>query len=281
MSRTLGRPRTWAIRTSLSLLALLLASCAGLPPPPPRTPVAPTVVSAARIERLIVLLDQEWTRWGRIVNLVPVGTDTCVPHGDGYCDVIEDGCGQEKTADLCPLVDGYWSSIRYRKIRHSCRRTDICEIQWPAGEPPPERTPPWSAAFVSAMMQRAGFSTTEFLPAPSHADYVVAARDGFMSAFAVVATPATVNPGDLICAVRGNSELTPDDIAQITDRQLATPMHCDIVVRVDRGAHSLEAIGGNVQQTVAKSIVALDAVNQVRFDLNPDRPWVLVMRARR
>ncbi len=238
------------------------------------------MVPNTRIDRLVDLLENEWIRWGRVSVLVPAGGDICVPHGDGYCDVIEDGCGQEKTAELCPLVDGYWASISYRDIRHSCHRTDVCAIQWPVGEPPPERTPPWSAAFVSAMMQRAGFSESEFRPAPSHADYVVAARDGFMSAYSIVATPATAEPGDLICSVRGNSDLTPADIALITDRQLATPMHCDIVVRVDRDAHSLEAIGGNVQQTVAKSIVTLDASNRVRFDLNSQRPWILVMRAR-
>lgn len=258
-----------------------MASCGGLPPPPARTPVAPTKVSAERIERLVALLEQEWRLWGRMMVVVPAGGDVCVPDADGHCDVIEDGCGQEKTAALCPLVDGYWASIAYRDIRHSCHRTDVCAIQWPVGEPPPERTPPWSAAFVSAMMQRAGFSTREFLPAPSHADYVVAARDGFMSAYRVVPTPATASPGDLICAVRGQTDLTPADIGLITDRQLATPMHCDIVVRVDPGAHLLEAIGGNVQQTVAKSIVTLDPENRVRFDLNPERPWVLVMRARR
>ncbi len=275
------RLRCLAMWTGWTSLSVLTASCGGVPQAPVRIAVAPTVVSPARIERLIGVLEQEWTRWGRDIVVVPAGGDICVPHGDGYCDVIEDGCGKEKTADLCPLVDGFWASISYRDIRHSCHRTDVCEIQWPAGEPPPERTPPWSAAFVSAMMQRAGFSATEFLPAPSHADYVVAARDGFMSAYSVVPTPATADPGDLICSVRGDTDLTPTDIALITDRQLATPMHCDIVVRVDRGAHLLEAIGGNVQQTVAKSIVTLDAANQVRFDLNLNRPWVLVMRARR
>ncbi len=273
--------RRLAFLAACSTLLLLAAGCAGLPPPPPRIPVAPSKVPPQRIERLIGLLEREWRRWGSVVVVVPAGIGFCVPNGDGYCDRIDDGCGQEKSAGLCPLVDGYWAAITYRDIHHSCRRTDVCAIRWPEGEPPPEHTPPWSAAFVSAMMKRAGFSTREFRPAPSHADYVVAARDGFMSAYAVVATPATADPGDLICSVRGRTDLTPADIGLITDRQLATPMHCDIVVRVDRNAHFLEAIGGNVQQSVSKSVVALDAHNRVSFDLNPDRPWLLVLRARR
>ncbi len=269
-------------RLGCVLLSLLLVSCAApLPAPPPRVPVAPAPVPQTRIERLIHLTEQEWVRWGRVVAVVPAGFGFCVPHGDGYCDRIEDGCGQEKTAALCPVVDEYWAAINYRNIRHSCRQTDICEIQWPESEPPPERTPAWSAAFVSAMMQRAGFSVTEFLPSASHADYVVAARDGFMSAYSVHPTPATASPGDLICSVRGDADLGPQDIALIADQYRPTPMHCDIVVKVDPQAHSLEAIGGNVQQSVTKSLVALDAANQVRFDLNVDRRWVLVMRARR
>ena len=58
-------------------------------------------------------------------------------------------------------------------------------------------------------------------------------------------------------------------------------MHCDIVVAVNPAAHTLEAIGGNVQQTVAKTIVTLDANGRVSHDLHPRRRWVAVMRARR
>ncbi len=279
-----GRPVRFAgSAVGLVMALLMLAACAPLPKaPPPKIPVAPTQVPPTRIDRLVELAEQEWIRWGSRVVAAPEGDTLCLLHPDGYCDYIEDGCGLEKTAALCPVVNEYWAAIDYRLIRHSCERTDVCEIQWPDSEPlPPVRTPPWSAAFVSAMMQRAGFSQREFLPAASHADYVVAARDGYMSSYAVVPTPTPAARGDLICAVRGESSLTPADIALITDGRQATPMHCDIVVRVDPAARKLEAIGGNVQQTVAKSIVSLDAQGWVSFDLNPRRPWMLVMKARR
>ncbi|WP_418318834.1 DUF2272 domain-containing protein [Piscinibacter sakaiensis] len=270
------------LRVAALLLAVLLAACAPLPQAPPKVPVPPTTVPPTRIERLVELLEQEWVRWGRGVVVTPPGDTACLIHPDGYCDPIADGCGQEKTAALCPVVNEYWAAISYRQIRHDCRRTDVCEVQWPESEAePPQRTPPWSAAFVSAMMQRAGFSSREFRPAPAHADYVVAARDGTMSAYAVVPTPARAAPGDLICAVRGRSALTPADIALITDGAFATPMHCDIVVKVDLAARRLEAIGGNVQQTVARSIVALDSDGRVSFDIDPQRPWLLVLKARR
>lgn len=244
--------------------------------------VAPLPVPPTPLERLVELTKLEWIRWGRAVVQVPEGDVMCLLHPDGYCDHIEDGCGQEKTAALCPVVNEYWAAIPFRFIRHSCKRTDVCAIQWPQTEPlPHERTPAWSAAFVSAMMQRAGFSQREFMPSASHADYVVAARDGYLSAYSVVATPTRAAPGDLICVVRGQNNLTPAHIAQISSGPRTTAMHCDIVVKVDLAARRLEAIGGNVQQTVAKSLVALDAEGRVTFDKHPDRRWILVLQARR
>ena len=242
----------------------------------------PTVVSAERIEQLLERLNEQWIRWGRVVVRVPAGQEFCAVLGDGRCEQIADGCGQEMTAKLCPVVNEYWRDTPPWKARHSCKNTDICDVAWPIGSPhPPDKGYPWSAVFVSAIMKQAGFSSTEFSPGDSHADYVVAAREQFLSAYEVVPTPTVALPGDLICSMRNNSTFTPNDIGRIVDGARAQPMHCDIVVRLDRSSHTLEAIGGNVQQAVAKSVVELDNANRVTFTNNPNRRWILVMRARR
>lgn len=265
------------------LLAAVLVGCAPLPPkPPPRQPVAPSLVPPDRIARLIARAEQEWIRWGSRIVLVPAGADPCALLPDGRCVEVADGCGQERTAQLCPVVDEYWAALPYVRLRHNCDRTDVCEAEWPIdAADPPAYAPPWSAAFISAMMRDAGLDYPAFLPAAAHADYVVAAREGHISAFDVLAVPARAEPGDLICAVRGAVELTPFELERIEDGRRATPMHCDIVVRVDLQRGVLEAIGGNVHQTVARSIVALDPLGRVSYDLNPRRRWVLVLRARR
>ncbi len=250
--------------------------------PTERVRVAPSIAAPEQIARLVDAAEQEWLRWGAIQVPVPAGDAFCALLADGRCRVVVNGCGQEQSARLCPVVDEYWAAVPQVRLRHGCRRTGVCEADWPADTTvAPDYTPPWSAAFISAMMRRAGFAPPEFLPAAAHADYVVAARDGFISAFDVVAAPAPAQPGDLVCAVRGAVELTPFELDRIEDGARATPMHCDIVVRVDRQRGVLEAIGGNVQQTVARSLIALDPLGRIAFDLNPQRRWVLVLRVRR
>ena len=268
-------------RPLLAASVLLLAACAPLHPGPTR--VAPTTVPAERLQRLVALLEAHWVRWGRVTVQVPAAEVYCADAPDGECAEIETGCGAEMSAALCPLVDEFWRAVPPGIGRHDCDTTDVCTTQWPpfatVARP---TTPPWSAAFVGAVMQQAGFGRSEFLPSALHAAYVVAARDGFASAYEVVPTPATAAPGDLICAMRGESTLTPATIGLIAAGPPApSAMHCDIVVHVDPVANRLEAIGGNVQQAVAKSIVALDTANRVSFDMNPNRRWILVMRARR
>ncbi|MEP6505967.1 MAG: DUF2272 domain-containing protein, partial [Betaproteobacteria bacterium] len=144
----------------------------------------------------------------------------------------------------------------------------------------PDNTPPWSAAFISAVMRRAGFDETEFAFSDTHADYVVAARDHRASAYEVVPTPAAASVGDLVCATRQGraGEPQPTLVQDIRSGQGATPMHCDLVVAVDTANRRLEAIGGNVQQSVARSLVALDGQGRVSASLNPARPWIAVMR---
>jgi hypothetical protein len=277
-----GRSVGLAHRLAAAAAALLVSACGVAPTVAPTARVAPTTVGPERVARLVDVALVHWQRWGAREAQLLDGQPLCLLQPDGACDTVDDGCGDERSAALCPQVDAYWLAVPPQRPRHGCERTDVCTRRWPAEETEPAPwTPAWSAAFVSAVLAEAGFSTTEFHANDGHARYVVAARDGAASAFEVVATPAAAAPGDLVCALRGDADLGPDPVAALDGGQPATPMHCDIVVAVDPAARRLQAVGGNVQQTVARTTLELDEAGRVSAALNPFGRWVLVMRLRR
>lgn len=259
------------------LAAVWLSSCGA--PTVVRPKVAPTWVSPEKIARLLAETDTEWNRWGRKLAYVRPGEPVCLVVSDGSCRDVDDGCGQEQTAALCPVVNEYWQAVPER-FGNTCNLVDVCEWQWPRDSGlTRDDNKAWSAAFTSAMMARAGFSTTEFMPTGRHALYIAAARDGYASAYDVIRTPTVVSPGDVICSSRGRSRqrIDPTTLHAIGP---GDEMHCDIVVWVNREEGFLEAIGGNVKQTVAKTIVPIDPEGRLLYDANADRSWVLAMRAR-
>lgn len=118
---------------------------------------------------------------------------------------------------------------------------------------------PWSAVFVSWVMQKAG--VPDFSGSASHIDYV---RDAYLN-------PATspyrfTNPdaerpaaGDLLCFVR--AQATALGYNGLMAYVQSNPggglkMHCDIAVSVDGGTLSL--VGGNVLQGVTRRILHLN-----------------------
>lgn len=119
---------------------------------------------------------------------------------------------------------------------------------------------PWSGAFVSWVMHRAG--VPGFRTSSGHIDYVRKAyRDPLQSPYRVQAPlsgkPA---PGDLLCYVRMDSRIFGfDQLATLLSLPDASglAMHCDIVVGTEPGKAWL--VGGNVQQTVILRVLKLDA----------------------
>lgn len=270
------------LRSTLILLAtLLVAGCIT------RGPVAPTTVPPQRIARMLQIAEAEWQLWGsQVIGTTADGTQ-CAVLASGDCAEVDDGCGREMSAAQCPLVNGYWASLGPDGSggieRHTCPQTDRCEARWSPEWGPPYWTPAWSAAFISAVLRRAGFSESEFRFGKSHADYIVAARERLSSAYDVVPTPAFALPGDLVCALREGARLgaatNAEIVARITAGETPTPMHCDLVTRVDLAARRLDAIGGNVQQAVSRSTLALDELGRVAGPSMPAaRPWCLVLR---
>ncbi len=122
---------------------------------------------------------------------------------------------------------------------------------------------PWSAAFVSWVMRRAGVA--DFAASARHVDYVRTAwrqptRNPYLLASPSEATPAA---GDLLCYVRANTRvLGHGGLIGRLDGNGGLAMHCDIVVAAVPGDMAW-LVGGNVQQAVTLRMLRLDA--QGRF----------------
>lgn len=131
---------------------------------------------------------------------------------------------------------------------------------------------PWSAAFVSWVMVRAG--VPGFRPSASHVDYV---REAFLRPdaspfrFADPSTPAV--HGDLLCYVRSPNQVF--GAAGLRQFLGGGPgglnMHCDVVVANGAGGDGLlSLVGGNVLQGVTLRQLPVNRAGQ---------PWPLPLRA--
>lgn len=131
---------------------------------------------------------------------------------------------------------------------------------------------PWSAAFISWTMQRAG--VPGFQSSPSHFDYVRAARSNPQASPYLFLDPQSTMPamGDMLCYVRTNRVYGHAGLAEAIDAGAkGLKMHCDIVVAANPGGDSRSyLVGGNVQQAVTMRVLSLNATG--RF-------WNLPMRS--
>lgn len=120
---------------------------------------------------------------------------------------------------------------------------------------------PWSAAFVSWVMVKAGLPG--FRPSASHIDYVRAAAVHSQDSAYQFLDPATASPaaGDMLCYVR-----VPDQVygfegllAAVHADGNGLQMHCDIVVATSSGNDATAyLVGGNVQQSVTMRLLPLN-----------------------
>lgn len=118
---------------------------------------------------------------------------------------------------------------------------------------------PWSAAFVTWVMQQAG--VPGYRGSPSHVQYVRRAyRDPLGSAYRVT-YPLTAKParGDLLCYARVSSRTYGFEglMTQLAGDDGGLNMHCDVVVGIDAGLAYL--VGGNVLDGVTLRMLPLDA----------------------
>jgi len=182
---------------------------------------------------------------------------------------------------------------------------------------------PWSAVFVSWLVREAGFGAEAFTFSDAHADYARAAfatrvresagSDTVADAGAWTAPapdPAAYRacdlattaprPGDLVCNTRARAAGI-DSFAALDEALQAggsLPMHCDLVVAVDAPGKELQAIGGNVLQSVTLRRLALQPAADADAGGPPllsaryreqasspdaglnDQPWTLLMQLR-
>lgn len=118
---------------------------------------------------------------------------------------------------------------------------------------------PWSAAFVSYVMARAGLPG--FTSSASHVEFVRRALRDPTSPYRL-AHPEREAPaqGDLLCYSRAAATLGQAGLESLLrhDPVSGLPMHCDIVVAVDAAGGRLQLVGGNVLQAVSARLLNLN-----------------------
>lgn len=119
---------------------------------------------------------------------------------------------------------------------------------------------PWSAAFISWLMLRAGIY--DFPASAAHLDYIRAAHGGQGPYTLADPYQVRIRPGDLLCYLRGNVQAgDPTSFRQALaeGRTNGWPSHCDLVVASNPGGNrTAYAIGGNVFNAVTMRLLPVD-----------------------
>jgi hypothetical protein len=171
---------------------------------------------------MVLLAVGEWARFGRQV----------ITYSANAAPRTEQRGVKEREAPQ--RIQDYWASVGHPE------RSGLDDVAW-------------SAAFISWDIQSAGVPHDLFCPDQRHTIYVerLVERARRPGAALIPRRPDERAPqvGDLICASRNGSGTTLDNLNRGAG-------HCDLVVEVRPG--SLAAIGGNVGDSVTRSVFPLD-----------------------
>ena len=174
----------------------------------------------------------------------------------------------EDAPEVALRIAGYWASVPGQGALSA--QNAVWQIAPEAGW-----VQPWSAAFISWVMCEAGLTEAQFPRAESHAAYLAALFDRPEAAFTPRPLTELPEPGDLVCAGRGDTAAIGGlDEAHRAAAQRAA-LHCDVVV--GRAADRLLAIGGNVENAVTLSVLP---ARGGRLVPTPLRPWFTVLKLR-
>ena len=213
---------------------------------------SPPAPNPALKRAMIASATAEWDYFGR-QTVVYRGSEESIPHV-GYWE--DDDSGHSRR------VNAYWRAAGQPRLSGlDCNQ-------------------PWSAAFISWVMRDAGVPASQFRPAIAHWVYLSQAIDeaGLPGRWFVPrrVSDYSPQPGDLICSSRGPRR--PRMINGYTTASLLrnTNTHCDLVVATKGGR--IEAIGGNVRNSVSRISAELDS--QGRLQSNPRRPWFIILQNR-
>ncbi|MGE5155381.1 MAG: DUF2272 domain-containing protein [Bdellovibrio bacteriovorus] len=250
--------RIWPRTLPIVLACLALLSCATPPPAPaPGTwsgrpfGSAPARNPALR-QAMINRATREWEYFGR-QTVVFKGSEESIPHV---------GSWEDDDARYSDRVNAYWQAVG----KPGLDGMDCMQ--------------PWSAAFMSWVMQGAGVPESQFPRAPAHWIYLASLIDQapYPGRWFVPRRVAdySPNPGDLVCASRGGSRPLMTAGYTTTGGVDGIKAHCDLVVA--KNSQTLEVIGGNVRNSVSRSTLELDS--QGRLQAVPRRPWFLILENR-
>jgi hypothetical protein len=259
LSRSAAMPRCVLLPAAL-LLSSMLGACgttsqpgaygrltwAGAPIGPPPAP------NPARKRAIIARANGEWQFFGRQTVLLR-GRDESIPHVGDWED--DDALHSRR-------VNAYWRAAGHPEIDGM------------------DCTKPWSAVFISWVMQRAGVPANQLQPAIAHWEYLAQSIEHavlpgrwFVPRRVADYSP---QPGDLICSTLGKRRARTIDGYISAERLRGSSTHCDLVVA--RRGRQLEAIGGNVRNSVSKVSVTLDGKGQLKRV--PRRPWFMILQNR-
>ena len=189
-------------------------------PPSSWKPEAPPPTASAKTS-MVLLAVGEWARFGRQVTIYSVDR----PPRTEQLGV--------KERDAPQRIADYWAAVD----KNLSGLNDV----------------PWSAAFISWDIESAGVPRDLFCPDQRHTIYVerMVERAKKPKAVFIPHAPERYAPrvGDLIRAARENSGTTLQNLNRGAG-------HCDIVVEVRPG--EVDAIGGNVGDSVTRSVFPLD-----------------------
>lgn len=136
---------------------------------------------------------------------------------------------------------------------------------------------PWSAAFVSFVMARAGLPG--FTASASHIDFIREAYRNPQASPYVLSDPnaSVPAPGDLLCFSRARDVIGAQGFREMLESGSSDGlnMHCDIVVAASPGGDGkLYLVGGNVLQGVTMRVLPLNRSGSVwslpRRTVNPN-----------
>lgn len=251
------------LKRVLLAACIVFAGCAGQkkkPEAPARPPAAQPVPEKPRAgaelspmkRTLLSLARREWEYFGKQVVVLD-GDEESIPHvgkweDDGETYVVR--------------VNWYWRAVgKPRLTGNDCRQ-------------------PWSAAFISWIMQEAGVPSYQFPPEDAHWAYLtrIVHTEGDPDAAFVPhsVTEYQPKPGDLLCATRGNGAVPLPGQSFRSVLLEHTKLHCDLVV--ERSGNTLAAIGGNVRNSVSKTLLTLDDHGFAQPTRR--RPWFMVLENR-
>jgi len=252
--------RAGAAVLSVIAVVLILGGCATGPSPGTdgkaswagRTIGPPPAPNSSMRRAIIARATGEWEYFGR-QTVVYRGSEESIPHV-GYWE--DDDTGHSLR------VNAYWRAVGQQRLDGmDCKE-------------------PWSAAFISWVMLRGGVPPSQFRPAIAHWVYLSQAiEDADLPGRWFVpqrVSDYSPRPGDLICSSRGPRR--PGMVGGYTSPSLlkGTNTHCDLVIATN--GRQLEAIGGNVRNSVSKISIELDSAG--RLQSVPRRPWFLILQNR-